>query len=238
MSAQALLGDSGFIDEKTGWPKGTVARGSTESAPESKDSFAIDGNANTYWQDATEGSFPDTLTISLGTCEGDSMLTGISVLSSLSGWITDYKVYVETIGQWQLQVAEVANIKGNLSSARFNPPVPCKEISTFQIEVESSSGSSGNKYSRIAGIAPKFGDGEGSNSSVTAASATASTSVPSQTEASSNVVTVSTSSNTSATPAPSSTTNSKSSPIPSDLRHPAPQPIRKLLAQSLVVSVL
>ncbi|MER5384573.1 alpha-L-rhamnosidase C-terminal domain-containing protein [Streptomyces sp. NPDC002688] len=89
------------------WPEGTVAEASSAHAgnngndgqPRTYDAKnAIDGDPESFWNDDTLGTFPDTLTITL---PASRELSGITIVSNSDGVPTDFVVDVWQDGAWQ-----------------------------------------------------------------------------------------------------------------------------------------
>ncbi|MFJ8820819.1 alpha-L-rhamnosidase C-terminal domain-containing protein [Streptomyces sp. NPDC102467] len=89
------------------WPEGTTAEASSTHAgnsgsdgqPRTYDaSHAVDGDPETFWNDDTQGAFPDTLTVTL---PAERELSGITVVSNSDGVPTDFTVDVWHGDAWQ-----------------------------------------------------------------------------------------------------------------------------------------
>ncbi|MYW69434.1 alpha-L-rhamnosidase [Streptomyces sp. SID8379] len=89
------------------WPEGTTAEASSTHAgnnggdgqPRTYDaSHAVDGDPDTFWNDDTQGTFPDTLTVTL---PAEQELTGITVVSNSDGVPTDFTVDVWHDDAWK-----------------------------------------------------------------------------------------------------------------------------------------
>ncbi|MGY0021772.1 alpha-L-rhamnosidase-related protein [Streptomyces sp. YJ-C3] len=89
------------------WPEGTTAEASSthpgnngsDGQPRTYDaSHAVDGDPDTFWNDDTQGAFPDVLTVTL---PAERELSGITVISNSDGFPTDFTVDVWHDGAWQ-----------------------------------------------------------------------------------------------------------------------------------------
>ncbi|WP_328902841.1 discoidin domain-containing protein [Streptomyces sp. NBC_00441] len=89
------------------WPEGTTAEASSTHAgnsggngqPRTYDaSHAVDGDPDTFWNDDTQGVFPDVLTVTL---PSEEELPGITVVSNSDGAPTDFTVDVWQDGAWK-----------------------------------------------------------------------------------------------------------------------------------------
>lgn len=135
------------------WPLGAVAQASSEALgnPQYNDSFAIDGDKTTFWNDATLGEFPDTLTIAMPEA---LILTGIMVLSNAGGWPTHYEVEgLSSNFSWD-KLAELRDIPSYLSTATFDGSVKCSQ---FRINVFNATAASGMPlHTRINEVYPIY----------------------------------------------------------------------------------
>lgn len=152
-----------FAAAQSKWPPGTQALASTVLAPISNpdcyfnESLAIDGATTTFWNDATQHLFPDTLTL---TFPKWLTLNGITLLSHPYGWVTDYQVQVLLPNNSWEQVAHTRDIPYVFSVAKFAQPVECLAI---QITINNGSQADNNTNSRINEVAPVYVDGKGSD---------------------------------------------------------------------------
>jgi hypothetical protein len=105
------------------WPAGTTATASSSHAPNNGDDGrprsydpgnAIDGVADTFWNDDTEFAYPDTLTV---TAPQPVALAGVTVLSDADGVPADFTVETWDGAAWQ----PAAAVTGNAAVQR---PVP------------------------------------------------------------------------------------------------------------------
>ncbi|MZD09943.1 alpha-L-rhamnosidase, partial [Streptomyces sp. SID5785] len=89
------------------WPEGTTAEASSTHAgnngsdgqPRTYDaSHAVDGDPDTFWNDDTEGAFPDVLTITLPEARS---LSGITLVSNSDGVPSDFTVDVWSGDAWE-----------------------------------------------------------------------------------------------------------------------------------------
>ncbi|MGW2449243.1 alpha-L-rhamnosidase-related protein [Streptomyces sp. NPDC001675] len=106
------------------WPEGTVAEASSthpqnngnDGRPRSYDAGnAIDGDPETFWNDATLAAGPDTLTIIMPV---PRKLSGITVVSHSDGVPTHFTVDVLLDGEWQ-RAATVADNEQVQCAVRF-----------------------------------------------------------------------------------------------------------------------
>ncbi|MFI7382732.1 alpha-L-rhamnosidase C-terminal domain-containing protein [Streptomyces sp. NPDC049813] len=88
------------------WPEGTTAQASSTHAgnnggdgqPRTYDaSHTVDGDPDTFWNDDTQGAFPDVLTLTL---PAEQPLSGITVVSHPDGVPTDFTVDVWYDDAW------------------------------------------------------------------------------------------------------------------------------------------
>jgi hypothetical protein len=138
------------------WPGGTTATASSYHAPNTGDNGqprsyvpgnAIDGNTDTFWNDATPATYPATLTI---TAPSAVSLPGITVLSNSDGVPVDYTVSTWNGTAWVTQ----ATVTGNSAIEREVPfPQP---VSTTQVEitVTQDQNTPQGEYTRINEVYP------------------------------------------------------------------------------------
>ncbi|WP_328540264.1 alpha-L-rhamnosidase-related protein [Streptomyces sp. NBC_00344] len=97
------------------WPEGTTATGSSTHAGNNGSdgrprTYAaqncLDGDLSTFWNDDTEGVFPDTLTITLS---GELELSGVTLVSDTDGVPADFAVDVWTGSGWHTAAAVTGN---------------------------------------------------------------------------------------------------------------------------------
>jgi alpha-L-rhamnosidase-like protein/F5/8 type C domain-containing protein len=138
------------------WPAGTSATASSYHAPNDGDNGqprtyvpdnAIDGNTDTFWNDATPATYPAWLQI---TAPSPVSLPGITVLSNSDGVPADYSVATWNGTAWVTQ----ATVTGNSAIEREVPfPEP---VSTTQvlITVTQDQASPEGEYTRINEVYP------------------------------------------------------------------------------------
>lgn len=133
------------------WPSGTAAEASSVHPPGGA-SFvagnALDGDVTTFWNDATEGAYPDVLTV---TTPSPVRLSGVGVLTHSAGWITDFTVQTSTDGQtWSTR----ATVKGNSALDRevsFRRAVTATQV---RIVVTGNSPSNFGVFTRLIELTP------------------------------------------------------------------------------------
>lgn len=115
------------------WPRGTTAEASSSHAgnngndgtPRTYDATnAVDGDPDTFWNDDTQGAFPDTLTI---TVPAPRRLSGITVLSNSDGVPTGFTVEVWQDDAWST-VATVVDNDVIQCAVPFAQPVPTDRV--------------------------------------------------------------------------------------------------------------
>jgi hypothetical protein len=137
------------------WPVGTTADGSSTAGSNEDNgvprtyyaSNAIDGNTTTFWNDATIGGYPDTLTITSPTAV---TLPGITLLSNSDGVPIDYTVDALVGTTWTPE----ATVTGNASlqhEVTFASPVSTTSI---RITVTKDQSTGKGEYTRIAEVYP------------------------------------------------------------------------------------
>ncbi|WP_042405030.1 family 78 glycoside hydrolase catalytic domain [Streptacidiphilus carbonis] len=134
------------------WPAGTTASASSEHAPNVVNgvtrtylaSNAIDGNLSTFWNDDTQGQFPDTLTV---TAPSAVPLAGVGFASNPDGVPTDFTVQTWDGSQWVTQVP----VSGNTAVYRWIP-FPA-QVTTTQVRVVVTADQDGS-FTRIGELAP------------------------------------------------------------------------------------
>ena len=139
------------VDVFGNWAAGTTATASSEHAPNTVNgqtrtyyaSNAIDGNFGTFWNNANQFQYPDTLTV---TPPGATTLAGVGFASFSDGVPTDFTVRTWTGSAWVTQ----ATITGNTSVYRWIP-FPAT-VSTTQVQVLVTGTQDG--YTRIAELTP------------------------------------------------------------------------------------
>jgi hypothetical protein len=136
------------------WAQGTTASASSTTGPNVFEgqprtyyaSNAIDGNPATFWNDATPGGFPDTLTL---TAPAPVSLTGVGFQSIIDGVPTDFTVQTWDGSTWTTR----ATVTGNTSLSRWIPFSEPVTTSQVRVVVTASETQNGN-YSRIAELTP------------------------------------------------------------------------------------
>ncbi|MFD6532159.1 alpha-L-rhamnosidase C-terminal domain-containing protein [Streptomyces sp. NPDC060184] len=139
------------------WPEGTTAEASSAHAgnsgsdgqPRTYDaSHAVDGDPDTFWNDDTEGVFPDTLTVSL---PEPRELAGITVLSNRDGAPTDFTVEVWSDGSWT-SVAALSDNDVIQRAVPFTAPVRASKV---RITVTAVQQTSQGAFTRINEVWPE-----------------------------------------------------------------------------------
>ena len=134
------------------WPAGTTAAASSEHAPNVVNgatrtylaSNAIDGDLATFWNDDTQGQFPDTLTITAPT---PVPLDGVGFASNPDGVPTAFTVQTWDGSQWVTQ----AEVSGNSALYRWIP-FP-GEVTTTQVRIVVTADQDGS-FTRVGELAP------------------------------------------------------------------------------------
>lgn len=104
------------------WPAGSTVAASSTHAPGGENydlGNAIDGVPSTYWNDNTQGEFPDWLTV---TSPSPVTLPGITLWSHVTGGPSDFTVETLQDGQWVRQGTVTGNSKPS-TEVRFATPV-------------------------------------------------------------------------------------------------------------------
>ncbi|GHH87592.1 alpha-L-rhamnosidase [Streptomyces sulfonofaciens] len=144
------------------WPEGTTAQASSthpgnnggDGTPRTYDaSHAVDGDPDTFWNDDTEGAFPDTLTVSL---PEQRRLSGITVVSNRDGVPSDFTVEAWHDGAWHL-AATVADNDVVQCAVPFGAPVAASGV---RITVTAVQQTSQGAYSRINEVWPEAVEAE------------------------------------------------------------------------------
>ncbi|MFG3363890.1 alpha-L-rhamnosidase C-terminal domain-containing protein [Streptomyces sp. NPDC048156] len=142
------------------WPDGTTAEGSTTHAgnnggdgqPRTYDAqHAVDGDLDTFWNDDTERTFPDTLTV---TAPDALTLSGLTVVSDTDGVPTDFSVDAWVDSDWR----KVAAVTGNSAvqrAVRFDGPVSTARV---RITVASAQDLGQGVFTRINEVWPEAVD--------------------------------------------------------------------------------
>jgi hypothetical protein len=163
-NADALLGPGGGVTVLTRakpvppptWPTGTTASASSSHAPNGGDngttttydaSNAIDGDPTTFWNDDTQGAYPDVLTI---TVPQAAALPGITLLSNSDGVPVDFTVDTWDGAQW----VNAATITGNSAVqvvAPFTAPVSTTQV---RITVTQDQNTPQGEFTRVNEVYP------------------------------------------------------------------------------------
>ncbi|MET9496213.1 alpha-L-rhamnosidase C-terminal domain-containing protein [Streptomyces sp. NPDC006552] len=115
------------------WPEGTTAEASSTHAgnsggdgqPRTYDaSHAVDGDPDTFWNDDTQGAFPDTLTVTL---PAERELSGITVLSNSDGVPTDFTVDVWHDAAWH-RAASCSDNDVSQRAVPFSAPLRASRV--------------------------------------------------------------------------------------------------------------
>lgn len=139
------------------WPDGTTAEASSAHAgnngsdgqPRTYDaSHAVDGDPDTFWNDDTEGVFPDTLTVSL---PAPRELSGITVLSNRDGVPADFTVEVWSGDSWRL----AATISDNDVIQRAVPFTAPVQASRVRVTVTAVQQTSQGAFTRVNEVWPE-----------------------------------------------------------------------------------
>lgn len=160
------------------WPTGTEALGSSvhaELTDGSKfdDSYAIDGNYTTKWNDDSLAAYPDTLTISIPI---DVTLTGIFIISGEDGWLSAYTVDTYNGTDWTT-VAEIGNATSPLQLINFPSPVIARKV---RINVTLDQSSDVGEYTRIHEVYPLFGTSSSTASESTSTASNSTSTISTQ----------------------------------------------------------
>lgn len=133
------------------WGDGTTAAASSAAAPNEYDGQprtydagnAIDRDPATFWNDATPGAFPDTLTITPG---APVSLKGVGFASIVDGVPTDFAVQTTTDGEnWTTR----ALVSDNGQLSRWIPFDSAVTATGVRLVITGSQTQNGN-YSRVA----------------------------------------------------------------------------------------
>jgi alpha-L-rhamnosidase len=139
------------VDVFGSWPSGTSASASSEHAPNTVNGVvrtyyavnAIDGNFATFWNNANQFQYPDTLTV---TPPAAMTLTGVGFASFADGVPTDFTVQTQNGSTWVTQAA----ISGNSAVYRWIPFA--SPVTTGQVRVVVTGTQDG--FTRIAELTP------------------------------------------------------------------------------------
>ncbi|HWO61787.1 MAG TPA: trehalase family glycosidase [Umezawaea sp.] len=136
------------------WPTGTTATADSEAAPnvfegQPRTYYAansIDHNPTTFWNDASPGQFPDTLTLTTPT---PVTLNGIGFQSIVDGVVTDFTIQTWTGTTWTTQ----STITNNTDLTRWIPFA--QPVTTTQLRFTSTASQPQNgNYTRVAELTP------------------------------------------------------------------------------------
>ncbi|NEB79168.1 alpha-L-rhamnosidase, partial [Streptomyces sp. SID14478] len=139
------------------WPEGTTAEASSTHAgnsggdgqPRTYDaSHAVDGDPDTFWNDDTQGVFPDTLTVTL---PAEQELSGITVVSNSDGVPTDFTVDVWHDGAWK-QAATRSDNDVIQCAVPFAAPLPAAKV---RITVTGVQDTQSGAFTRINEVWPQ-----------------------------------------------------------------------------------
>jgi hypothetical protein len=162
-NAEALVSGSGIATFNRApvqtsfpaWPAGTTAQASSEAGSNTVNgatrtyyaSNAIDGDLTTFWNDATLGEYPDTLTI---TAPSAVTLEGVTLESVTDGVPVDYTIETWDGSNWNTAGSVTGN-NSTRSRVAFD-----SQISTTQVRltVTQDQSTSNGEYSRVAELWP------------------------------------------------------------------------------------
>jgi hypothetical protein len=138
------------------WPDGTTAQASSSHAgnggndgnPRTYDAKnAIDGDPGTFWNDDTQGAYPDVLTV---TTPEAQTLPGVTLLSNPDGVPTDFTVETWDGSHWQ----PAAAVSGNTAVQRpvpFSAPVSTTSV---RITVTAAQNTPAGEFTRVNEVWP------------------------------------------------------------------------------------
>ncbi|KZV82598.1 Six-hairpin glycosidase [Exidia glandulosa HHB12029] len=145
----------GEFTGSSSWPAQTSATASSSHAgnnqhPSYEPSLVLDNDATTFWNDDTEGVFPDVLTV----ISGDAVvLPGITVVSHADGVVADFTVETTPDGEtWTQQAAMKGNQDVTIPVA-FSAAISVKGV---RITVTAVQNAGGQSFSRIAEVLPRL----------------------------------------------------------------------------------
>jgi hypothetical protein len=136
------------------WPAGTTAVANTvHPANPSGTTFlaahAIDGNTVTFWNDNTDGGYPDILTI---TAPSPQTLGGVTIIGHSAGSLADFTVQTSSDGQTWTEQARVTGNTAVTVPVSFQQPVTATQVRlTVTLDEPSSLG----VFTRIAEFTPE-----------------------------------------------------------------------------------
>ncbi|MBP0458569.1 alpha-L-rhamnosidase-related protein [Streptomyces montanisoli] len=138
------------------WPDGTTAEASSAHAPNGGNDGnprtydaknAIDGDPDTFWNDDTQGAYPDTLTITLPAAH---TLPGVTVLSNADGVPTAFTVDTWDGGAWQ----RAATVTGNTAVQRPVPFAAPVTTTAVRITVTADQATPQGEFTRVNEVWP------------------------------------------------------------------------------------
>ncbi|WP_425827057.1 discoidin domain-containing protein [Streptomyces fractus] len=142
------------------WPDGTTAQASSTHAgnngsdgtPRTYDaSHAVDGDRDTFWNDDTEGAFPDVLTIQL---PEERELSGITVISNRDGVPRAFTVEAWYDDAWHA-AATVSDNDVIQCAVPFSTTVSASKVSKVRITVTAVQQTSQGAFTRINEVWPE-----------------------------------------------------------------------------------
>lgn len=164
------------ISAQSKWPDGTQVRATSAHRPDGSRTYdatnAIDNNEQTFWNDDTLDEFPDGLTIippNLVT------LRGLTIISGVDGWITDYSINAVLANGSLAEVANVRDASNILTTATFPGPLG---LTQFTVYVRNATIAGANPlFSRINEVYPLYAD-DATTSTTSSSSSASATSSP------------------------------------------------------------
>lgn len=159
IAALVFFNLSHFARAQLRWPRGTLADASSTAPPtgdgkvEFNAGLAIDGDAVSFWRDATNKVFPDNITLSFQT---PLYLDGIHVLSSGYGYIAGYRVHGVSTNSPVATLAELSWLTTTNTTAKFNNTGPYTSIIVVVTSATETFATPGDWYSRINEIEPMY----------------------------------------------------------------------------------
>ncbi|WNI21972.1 alpha-L-rhamnosidase C-terminal domain-containing protein [Streptomyces sp. ITFR-16] len=139
------------------WPEGTTAEASSthpgnnggDGQPRTYDaSHAIDGDPQTFWNDDTQGAFPDVLTVTL---PAERELSGITIVSNSDGVPTDFTVDVWHENAWK-RAATRSDNDVIQCAVPFTAPLPATRV---RITVSGVQDTPSGAFTRINEVWPE-----------------------------------------------------------------------------------
>ncbi|WP_329456468.1 alpha-L-rhamnosidase-related protein [Streptomyces sp. NBC_01497] len=138
------------------WPDGTTAQASSAHGPNNGNDGnprtydaknAIDGDPGTFWNDDTQGVYPDILTVTMPAARA---LPGVTVLSNQDGVPTAFTVETWDGSVWQ----SAASVTGNTAVQRpvpFDAPVTTTSV---RITVTADQSTPAGEFTRVNEVWP------------------------------------------------------------------------------------